>query len=111
RAAKEDGVCGDHPLEPGLGEPEIGLDRGQGDVDDGHVEDDHELCGDDQSQGAPAPPRCIRLQLGNQAVPPIVGDSNYTREERLVTLPYSPGMEMIPMKKIGRASCRERVKR
>jgi hypothetical protein len=29
------------------------------------------------------------MKRGNQTVPPIVGSTNYTREERLVALPYS----------------------
>jgi hypothetical protein len=29
------------------------------------------------------------LKRGNQAVPPIVGNVNYTRGERLAALPYS----------------------
>jgi hypothetical protein len=33
----------------------VGLDRGQGDVHDRHVEDDHELGGDDERKGEPPP--------------------------------------------------------
>jgi hypothetical protein len=39
-----------------LREAEVDLDRRQGDVDDRHVEDDHELRCDDQRKRAPAPP-------------------------------------------------------
>ena len=60
RAPEEDGVGRDHPLEVGLREPEIRLDRGQGDVHDRDVENDHELRGDDQREGAPAPVRLRR---------------------------------------------------
>ena len=60
RAPEEDGVGRDDPLEVGLREPEIRLDRGQGDVDDRDVENDHELGGDDQREGAPAPVRLRR---------------------------------------------------
>ena len=57
RAAEENGVRGDHPLDPRFREAEVRLDRREGDVDDCHVEDDHELSGDDESECAPAPPR------------------------------------------------------
>ena len=55
RAAEEDGVRRDDPLQARLREVEVALDRGQRDVHDRDVEDDHELRGDDESEGAPAP--------------------------------------------------------
>ena len=55
RAAEEDGVRRDHPLQARLREVEIRLDRRQGDVHDRDVEDDHELCGDDHRESQPAP--------------------------------------------------------
>src|SRR2546422_654094 len=54
--AEEDRVGGDHPLEALLAEVEVGLDRRQRDVHDRHVEDDHELGGNDHRQGEPAFP-------------------------------------------------------
>ncbi len=54
-AAEEDCVGGDHPLQVRLGKVKIGLDRGERDVHDRHIEDDHELGRDDQGEGAPAP--------------------------------------------------------
>src|SRR5262249_52461483 len=53
-AAEEDGVRGDDPLQALLAEVEVGLDRREGDVHDRHVEDDHELGGNDQGQGKPS---------------------------------------------------------
>jgi hypothetical protein len=55
-AAEHDRVGGDHPLQVLLGEAEIALDRGQGDVNDRDVENDHELRSDDQRERHPAPP-------------------------------------------------------
>ena len=52
-AAEHDRVGGDHPLQTRLREAEVHLDRRQGDVHDRHVEDDHELCDDDQRERAP----------------------------------------------------------
>ena len=42
-AAEDEGVGVDDPLQAAVGEVEIGLDRGQRDVHDRRVEDDHEL--------------------------------------------------------------------
>src|ERR1700745_1368043 len=82
-AAEDDGVGRDDPLKACLRKAQIGLDRGQGGVHDRHIENHHELCGDDESQGAPASPWENRLTRGNQAAPPIVDNVNYTRGERL----------------------------
>ena len=57
RATEEDRIRGDDPLQARLRKAEVGLDRRQRDVHDGDVEDDHELCGHDEGQGAPAPLR------------------------------------------------------
>ena len=54
-AAEHDRVGGDHPLQARLGETEVRLDRRQRDVHNRHVEDDHELCCDDERQCAPPP--------------------------------------------------------
>ena len=56
RAAEEDRVGGDHPLQALLAEVQVGLDRGQCDVDDRNVQDDHELGGDDDRESEPAFP-------------------------------------------------------
>ena len=53
-AAEEDGVGGDHPLQPLLAEVQIGLDRRQRHVHDGDVEHDHELSGHEDRQCEPA---------------------------------------------------------
>ena len=58
RSAEHDRVGGDDPLQARLGEVEIRLDRRQRDVHDGHVEDDHELCDDDQCESGPAVGLC-----------------------------------------------------
>jgi hypothetical protein len=42
-AGEGEGVGVDNPLQAGGGEPEAIVDGGEGDVYDGHVEDDHEL--------------------------------------------------------------------
>src|SRR5581483_11126578 len=55
RAAEQDRVRGDHPLQARLREVEVALDRRQGDVDNRHVEDDHELRGDGERENEPAP--------------------------------------------------------
>ena len=55
QAAERERVGVDDPLEAVDGEPEIGLDRGQGDVHDRDVEDDHELR--DGEDGEDEPPR------------------------------------------------------
>ena len=62
RAAEEDRVGRDHPLQARLREAEVGLDRRQRDVHDRDVEDDHELCGHDQRERAPAPLRPFAYQ-------------------------------------------------
>jgi hypothetical protein len=54
-SAEGDRVRGDHPLQALLREVEVGLDRRQRNVHDCHVEDDHELCDDDQTERPPAP--------------------------------------------------------
>ena len=53
-AAEEQRVAVDHPLEVGLAEVEVLLDRRQRDVDDRRVQDDHELGQADQDQRHPA---------------------------------------------------------
>ena len=45
-----DDVPGDDELEPGPGGVQIGVDGGGGDVDDGGIEDRHELPGEDDGQ-------------------------------------------------------------
>ena len=52
-AAEDDGVRADHPLEARLREMQVGLDRRERDVHDRHVENDHELGGDDEGQSGP----------------------------------------------------------
>ena len=52
-AAEHERVAVDHPLEVGLAEVEILLDRRQGDVDDRRVEDDHELREADEDEDDP----------------------------------------------------------
>ena len=51
--AEHDRIGGHHPLEAGLREAEVDLDRRQRDVHDCDVEDHHELCGHDQREGGP----------------------------------------------------------
>ena len=63
-ATEDERVRADHPLQVLLREPEIGLDRGQRDVDDRDVQDDHELHGAEKRQCVPLP--AIR---GNHAIP------------------------------------------
>ena len=53
QAAERERVGVDDPLEAVGGEPEIGLDRGQGDVHDRDVEDDHELRDGEHGEGEP----------------------------------------------------------
>ena len=60
KAAEQDRVRRDDPLQALLAEVEVGLDRRQGDVDDGDAEHDHELGGDDDRQRGPAPPAFLR---------------------------------------------------
>ena len=54
--AEQDRVGGDHPLQALLGEMEVVLDRGQGDVHDRDVDDDHELRGNGHRENKPASP-------------------------------------------------------
>ena len=56
RAAEEDRVGRDDPLQARAREPEVRLDRRQRHVHDCHVEDHHELRGDEQGECAPTPP-------------------------------------------------------
>ena len=44
----------DDPRERGLGEAEVLADRGEGDADDGHVEDDHQIAEAEHEEGQPA---------------------------------------------------------
>ena len=53
-AAEEDRVGADDPLQAGLGEVQVRLDRGQRDVDDRDVEHHHELRRHDDREGEPA---------------------------------------------------------
>ena len=62
QTAEGQGVCRDDPLASRVGEAEVGLDVGQGDVNDRAVEDDHELgAGDDdeRKEEAARPGRCL----------------------------------------------------
>ena len=52
-AAEDERVGADHPLEVLLREAEVDLDRGQGDVHDRDVEDDHELHDAEERQRQP----------------------------------------------------------
>jgi hypothetical protein len=45
--AEEDRVCSDDPLQALLGEVQVVLDGRECNIHDRHVEDDHELGGDD----------------------------------------------------------------
>ncbi len=53
-APEDERVGADHPLEVLLREPEIGLDRRQGDVHDRDVEHDHELDDAEERQRQPS---------------------------------------------------------
>ena len=53
-AAEHQRVAVDHPLQVGGREAEVALDRGQRDVDDRRVEDDHELREADEHEHEPA---------------------------------------------------------
>jgi hypothetical protein len=55
QAAEGDQERVDDPGQPGLGEVELALDRGQGDVHDRGVEHDHQLGHADDDEGQPAP--------------------------------------------------------
>jgi hypothetical protein len=52
-AAEGQGVGIDHPLQARCGEAEVALHRGEGDVHDGQVEDDHELAHTHEGQDHP----------------------------------------------------------
>jgi hypothetical protein len=56
-ASEDERVGGDHPLQVGLREVEIRLDRGKSDVHDRDVEHDHELDGGEERQTDPFQPR------------------------------------------------------
>src|SRR5262249_57367408 len=56
-AAEGDEVAVDHPGEIGLGEVQVGLNGGEGDVDDGPVEGVHKLSEADDDEGEPAASR------------------------------------------------------
>ena len=51
QAAERQRIAVDHPLQAAVGKSEGRLDVGQRDVDDGGVEDDHQLRGRDDQQG------------------------------------------------------------
>jgi len=53
KAAEDERVCADHPLEVLLREPEIGLNGRERDVDDRDIEDGHELHREDQRECKP----------------------------------------------------------
>ena len=54
QAAERERVGGDHPLAVVVGEAEVALGGGQRDVDDRHVEDDHQLGDPDHRQDQPS---------------------------------------------------------
>ena len=56
QAAEGDQVGVDDPGQVGLAHVEVGLDGGEGDGDDGRVEDDHELSEADDGERQPAAP-------------------------------------------------------
>ena len=62
-AAEDERVGADHPLQVLLREPEVGLDRGQRDVHDRDVEDDHELHDAEEGECPPFA-RCRRDHVG-----------------------------------------------
>ncbi len=53
-AAEGDQVGVDHPGQVGLGEVQVALDRGQGDIDDRRVQHDHQLAQAEDDQRDPA---------------------------------------------------------
>ena len=55
--ADDQDVEADDPLGLGEGRAELPLQGGEGDVDGGRVEEDHEDAGDDAGQGVPGPGR------------------------------------------------------
>ncbi len=58
----------DDPLQPRSAEVQVTLDRGQGDVDDGSVEDDHELTDEDDAEHEPRRDRPARPDLDGGGV-------------------------------------------
>ncbi len=70
QAAVGDQVAVDDPGEVGLGEVKVALDRGQGDVHDRRVQDDHQLAEADDDEGEPAP-AVARRGLGECCDPEI----------------------------------------
>ncbi len=87
RAAEEDRVGGDDPLQALLGEVQVGLDRGEGDVHDRDVQNDHELGGDDERQREPLPPVWVGLRRrdsnglrAHSMASKIVDAANYTHQ-------------------------------
>ena len=68
-AAEDERVRGDDPLQVGLREAEIRLDRRKGDVHDRDVEHDHELDGAEQRQSEPFQSRrCDHCAILSQGV-------------------------------------------
>ena len=65
KAAEGDQVGVHDPGERGLGEPEVGSNRRQGNVHDRHVEDDHQVAEaeDEQRQPALSPVETHELHL------------------------------------------------
>ena len=55
-----DGVAGDDELQAGAGGVQVETDGRRGDVDDGHVEDRHELTGEDDGEEPPEADRRTR---------------------------------------------------
>ena len=86
-AAEHDRVGGHHPLQALLAEVQVGLDRGQRDVHDRDVEDDHELGGDDHRQHEPAFP----VVEGSHRLAPIVEETYDSQFQRLAALTLFPG--------------------
>ena len=63
--AEDERVGVDDPLQVGLGQPEIGLDRRQRDVHDRRVEHDHELGEADQDEDEPGI-RCVSAHAASR---------------------------------------------
>jgi hypothetical protein len=61
QAAERDQVRVRDPGQAGGAHPEVGLDRREGDVHDGRVEDQHELPEQDGEQPQHATPRCVAI--------------------------------------------------
>ena len=64
KAPVGDEVGADHPREVGLREAQIALDDGEGDIDDRHVDDHHQLPETDHDQRHPLAPRGALLEYG-----------------------------------------------